>query len=597
MNDKISRNVDKTNTEENLTINNLCKNNIFQSYSKTSITDVICDQISDINVLTNISDQCLNFERLYLLSESKPEYVFSLLTNDNFKNILKACVNISTLIDLMNLFSNLNLLKSSQIKTNVLNMIYNSKYFENVNNSVKNNRYEDLISKIKLNTFLASCQTVLKIIIDPKAKIILNGIILSLDNNYVGNKELKLNNDNLEIVEVVQMLKNLKITNRIQYDIKKCSENYKSISVYPVTKDIFSKKVILSPNITKGRYENVEHYIDVHFRLLHEDFIAPIREGIQCYKAMNEVNPNFRKLPNMKIYFKTKIEKVIKNGKTLYSVHFYTREDCSIDSKRFMHESLLIFSDDNFSSMFFAIVIRINRQIFLPTKTLVIQPLDNHVTIKLNSFYTMAESETYFLPYKYTMEVLKTFNYDNFPMKSYIVYGKIKPKIPAYLTYFSKMYNINGFQFNILNDNFWPDHTFLKLDYAQSKAFKAALTKEFTVIQGPPGTGKTYIGLRIARSIIENMYETNILKNPILVICYTNHALDQFLEGLIKITKNITRIGGGCKSDVLKSYVLGNIQTPSAQTRLKSSYVVGLTTTGASTRRSLVLKLKPPIGK
>lgn len=601
MDDKILKNFDKTKTaEEYLTRKNVCKINNLQSYSKTTsiITDVMCDRISGINIFTNTSDQFLNFEKLYLLSKSEPEYVFSLLTNDNFKNILNTCLNIMTLINLMNLFSNINLLKLIQLKICVLDMINDSKYLENVNNSLKGIIFEDFTSEIKLNTFFVSCQTLLKMMTNPKAKLLLHSII-SLHYNSMTINKLELNYGNYEIEKVENMLKNIRITNRVQYDVKRWPENYKSISVYPVTTDIFSKKVILSPNITKGCYDNVEHYIDVQFRLLREDVIAPIREGIQCYKAMNEINQNFKKIPNMQVYFETKIGKKVKDGDTMFLVHFYTSEDCSVNSKRFMSESLLVFSDDNFNSMFFAIVLKINRKMLqsTKTKTLVIQPLGNHVTIKLNSSYTMAESETYFLPYKYTMEVLKTFDYNNFPMKSYIVYGKTKPKIPAYLKYISKIYNINGFRFDILNDNIWPDHNVLKLDYSQSKAFKAALTEEFTIIQGPPGTGKTYIGLRIARSIIENMYETSILKNPILVVCFTNHALDQFLEGLINITKYITRIGGGCKSDVLKSYVLRDTQTASAQARLKSSYVVGLTTTGASMRRSLVLKLKSPIGK
>lgn len=40
---------------------------------------------------------------------------------------------------------------------------------------------------------------------------------------------------------------------------------------------------------------------------------------------------------------------------------------------------------------------------------------------------------------------------------------------------------------------------------------------------------------------------------PILCVCYTNHALDQFLENLLDIgISRIIRIGGGCKSERLK---------------------------------------------
>jgi hypothetical protein len=46
---------------------------------------------------------------------------------------------------------------------------------------------------------------------------------------------------------------------------------------------------------------------------------------------------------------------------------------------------------------------------------------------------------------------------------------------------------------------------------------------------GPPGTGKTVVGVQIMKVLLarENR-RMNI--GPILTICFTNHALDQFLE-------------------------------------------------------------------
>lgn len=41
----------------------------------------------------------------------------------------------------------------------------------------------------------------------------------------------------------------------------------------------------------------------------------------------------------------------------------------------------------------------------------------------------------------------------------------------------------------------WPSGDMLGLDANQLEAFKAALTKQFTIIQGPPGTGKTFVGM------------------------------------------------------------------------------------------------------
>lgn len=43
--------------------------------------------------------------------------------------------------------------------------------------------------------------------------------------------------------------------------------------------------------------------------------------------------------------------------------------------------------------------------------------------------------------------------------------------------------------------------------------------------------GKTYVGLKIAQALLNNHNLWREDKAPMLVVCYTNHALDQFLEG------------------------------------------------------------------
>ena len=46
---------------------------------------------------------------------------------------------------------------------------------------------------------------------------------------------------------------------------------------------------------------------------------------------------------------------------------------------------------------------------------------------------------------------------------------------------------------------------------------------------------------------------------PIFLVCYTNHALDQFLEKIEGFTKEIVRLGGRSKVESFKNYSL--IQT------------------------------------
>ena len=63
--------------------------------------------------------------------------------------------------------------------------------------------------------------------------------------------------------------------------------------------------------------------------------------------------------------------------------------------------------------------------------------------------------------------------------------------------------------------------------------------------------------------LLDNMDERLLLseRRPILVVCYTNHALDQFLEGIHKFhPKGIVRIGGRSKSDVMKACSLSELK-------------------------------------
>ncbi len=67
----------------------------------------------------------------------------------------------------------------------------------------------------------------------------------------------------------------------------------------------------------------------------------------------------------------------------------------------------------------------------------------------------------------------------------------------------------------------------LKDDERQYQAARDALSQKLTIIQGPPGTGKTFVGVQIVKSILQQT------KHRILVMCYTNHALDSFLESIL----------------------------------------------------------------
>ncbi|KAK0239335.1 P-loop containing nucleoside triphosphate hydrolase protein [Armillaria nabsnona] len=79
------------------------------------------------------------------------------------------------------------------------------------------------------------------------------------------------------------------------------------------------------------------------------------------------------------------------------------------------------------------------------------------------------------------------------------------------------------------------------LDKAQAMSLLSGLKQNVSIIQGPPGTGKSFIGALLAKFIHD------FSEQKILVVCYTNHALDQFLEDLLDIgipMEHMVRLGG-----------------------------------------------------
>ncbi len=241
-------------------------------------------------------------------------------------------------------------------------------------------------------------------------------------------------------------------------------------------------------------------------------------------------------------------------------------------------------SSNDFKSFCFATVTGERDVLKLANGQFLIEFEDQNYKQILNEFpLTMIESQVYFEAYRYNLLALKRFNCHNFPFKDHIVSVKNEIANNPYLK-LKTVYNLSQLmsfsevnatkhclynRVDIFNDNEWPKAQDLGLDDSQYEAFKFALLKQFVIIQGPPGTGKTYVGLKIVQTLLYNKQiwnrtiEPQIVnkfkvknKSPILVVCYTNHALDQFLEGMLPFCDSMIRIGGRCKSEALQKFTL-----------------------------------------
>ena len=363
-------------------------------------------------------------------------------------------------------------------------------------------------------------------------------------------------------------------------------EPFTQLSVLPKREEIHvqSKKVFLRANKIEGGYINCDHYFDVQFRLLREDFVRPLREGIGVFCDTGST----KKTSDIRVYEGAKIL----NPVCLYTgIGFQLRFDASKFSRvnweysrRLIFGSLLCLSNDNFDRclLFATVVKRDPKLIQEGLLTIKFEGDVNGFQIDPTETYTMVESTAYYEAYCHVLKGMQEISLhpDAVPMKKYImecnftdVQVPVFLRPPAMPPHFN-MVDILGKRiakghlvlprkvFNITNPSSWPQVSSTGLDDSQLRALKMALTKEVSVIQGPPGTGKTYIGLKIVEAYLRNRAVWDPQKAaPILVVCYTNHALDQFLEEIQKIMidnacPSIIRVGGRCKSAALENCVL-----------------------------------------
>lgn len=346
--------------------------------------------------------------------------------------------------------------------------------------------------------------------------------------------------------------------------------------VHPRQHDLFveSESVFIRPNKLVGAYHSSEEYIDVQFRLLMEDVLRPLRQDIRRIKQHRRLDNHFRNV-RISTGHSSGDTFEVRAFKTLFVPLQQNRlqeidwEDRSI----FLSGSLVILSPDNFRTVKCAKVVDIAK---IPNEDSfflflhVIFLLDGPAwTIHNKVRFQMIESKAFFQPYEYTLNFLQTVDFNVYPMKKYVVDAVTKSEIAPHLLKesvdkldLSVLMNENtnqGSYVHPLDYQNWPSASELNLDPSQFEALQKAITQELTIIQGPPGTGKSHISLQIVKLLLANQW---LVSSPVLIVAYTNNALDQLLEPILKFLtdkihggdkknaeKSLLRFGGGCESE------------------------------------------------
>ncbi|XP_067670298.1 NFX1-type zinc finger-containing protein 1-like [Haliotis asinina] len=365
-------------------------------------------------------------------------------------------------------------------------------------------------------------------------------------------------------------------------------DDFRALSILPSTSDIYGKEeIFLRKNKTIGGYKNLDHYLDVQFRLLKEDFVGPLRDGIGAVAGNTKLKQGQR-INDVRAYHGVQIcSKVYSASGILHRLHFDVnglQEMVWEDSKNLIYGSLVCLLPDNFETFILATITDRDSKLL---RSGIVDVSIEFGQIGYDKKYTMVETTAFFEAYRHVLKALQEIQEGELPFEKYIIHCDTSQDSPRHLTRCtgSSLYDLQSLRVkalsehmdnfpyesatvvNILKDEDWPTADTLLLNPPQYESLRKALTKEFSIIQGPPGTGKTFIGLKIAKALLRNSHQW---KKPMLIVCYTNHALDQFLEGIISFQREgVIRVGSRISKECLEDYSLNVIRLKERSKNMK----------------------------
>ena len=209
-------------------------------------------------------------------------------------------------------------------------------------------------------------------------------------------------------------------------------DDFRQISIFPTTADLNNFKPFLRKNLVNGNYKDLDTYLDIQFRLLREDFVKPLRDGIRTFKDAQALSQGSKKVfskdikiyhdvrilfpqltPQVAILFPTNIQFCDMllcshvQGVT-HQVQFSLEGFGSIrweSSRRLIFGSLVCFSSDGFQTLLFATIAGRDVQKLGFGKIDVFFHGNSDAQLALENVYTMVESSTYFEVSKYITNV------------------------------------------------------------------------------------------------------------------------------------------------------------------------------------------------
>ncbi|MCO5556226.1 hypothetical protein L7F22_009772 [Adiantum nelumboides] len=369
--------------------------------------------------------------------------------------------------------------------------------------------------------------------------------------------------------------------------------DFRQLSIIPSLEELFSELFWQQNNhlpinkVYGEKYESLSEYLTTQYLLLREDCMHNLCQGIQ---ALSQNKRPADRL-DLQIYWDARLHSVCCGKFGMEHRLCFPKDNFLVKnsgfSKCLREGSLICMSDDGFRSFFWCTVTR-HIKASIDGDILQIKVLEDVGSVKQLVFdtrYTVMESPAaFFEAYCHVLRNLQKPEMNHLPFGEHLVFLEPQVDVPDYLqsrkhheydffSVFPEMDNeIGSCAFSVLQP--WPKWKSF-LDPSQMEAVKHGITRRLALIQGPPGTGKTFVGNVIIKILLNNLWrltrtplvtdfdchkdkrmkikDQDQMDAPLLVLCYTNHALDQFLEGVLEFEENLIRYGGRSTSSKLAS--------------------------------------------
>ncbi|KAJ2919492.1 hypothetical protein MD484_g924, partial [Candolleomyces efflorescens] len=346
--------------------------------------------------------------------------------------------------------------------------------------------------------------------------------------------------------------------------------DFRDIAIVPTPDEIQSKEpafirpsdFLRDPSTKSNR---VATHIDNQFRLLREDMLYELREELQMALG-SQKRRRATKIAGLQVVG-LYLHETQPRGKHVRRVRCGLQLECAEDLDIFRgvnprrrarhiqdetdflrHQSLACLQSDN-EIIAFVTIYRDPTLLAHPDQPIIAVQLEGNEgmlkilqKIKKRGALTLVQIDTALFAYEFVLKALQRRR--TLPLSEELLLWNPDSDVPEELSFLEVATPVAH---ALMSDHRCDLKPLLglkeevQLDASQTEALIAGLTQRVSLIQGPPGTGKSYIGALMAKSIHDYTRQT------ILIICFTNHALDDILTGLLDIgipASSMVRLGG-----------------------------------------------------